>query len=90
MIARYAVMVKGPNGRKWFRADSASFGAKDIAEQLLTDCERTWGHTGLTFKLATEDEYRGVDAAPRKYRPWDTDPDEDGDVDLDSLNDSEL
>ncbi len=66
--ARYSLLVKAANGRKWFAADSSE-GPRDIAEILLADAQDKWGHTGLQFRLGTGDEL-AAPLAPVKYRPW--------------------
>jgi hypothetical protein len=84
----YCVAVKGPNGRKWFAADSAQSGDREMVENFAANCTALYGHLGLKFAaLATS---KVGDIAPRKYRPWDTDEDEGDDVNLDALDESEL
>lgn len=83
----YAVMVKGPNGRKWFRADSAQCADGDLIAKMATNCQESYPH--LKFMASNHPDDIAAPTAPAKYRPWDTTPDAD-EVDLDALADDEL
>lgn len=84
----YAVAVRGMRGRKWFAADSSRCGDRAFVEANAADCAARFGHLGLRF--AAMDERDVTTLAPKHYRPWDTDADEDEAIDLDALPDSAL
>jgi hypothetical protein len=85
---RFAVLVKGPRGRKWFRADSAQTGDGKLVQAMTADLAQTY--PGLYFRAGSGDE---LDApiAPARYRPWDPSGGEaEQEVALDELTDEQL
>jgi hypothetical protein len=82
----YCVAVKGSRGRKWFAADSSRSASRELIEGFAADCAARFPE----LRFAAMDERDVPTLAPKHYRPWDTEPDESDDVDLDSLGDDEL
>lgn len=89
--ARYVLMVKGANGRKWFRADSSAFTEEYMIEQAAT-MQREY--PDLKFCASNDPADKAAGIAPIKYRPWaaaiEAGAGRDKDVDLDALSDDEL
>src|SRR3954465_1493152 len=73
---RFGILVKGANGRKWFRTDTASCGDTESAEMWLAAYVDDWSPPGLKFKIGVDDELKTAPIAPNHYRPWDTTADE--------------
>lgn len=60
------ILVKGANGRTWYRADSANttdyeFLAKEVARLRIK-------YTNLRFRVGNANA--GYKSAPMKYTPW--------------------
>jgi hypothetical protein len=64
---QWCTMVKGANGRTWYRADSASTPDRSqIEDDVKLQNER---YPELRFEVGDAEAL--WDIAPSKYRPWD-------------------
>lgn len=65
---RFAVLVRGPRGRRLYWADSASTSDREFIAERVTELNAEYPN--LTFSVGTGPELDGTPVAPIRYRPW--------------------